>query len=37
MNDLIHELSHAVEEKYGYEIYSDQKVHHEFYNKRMNL
>ena len=37
LDDLIHELSHAVEEKYGYEIYGDQKVHHEFYNKKDEL
>ena len=37
LDDLIHELSHAVEEKYGYDIYGDQKIHHEFYNKRMHL
>lgn len=37
LDDLIHELAHAVEEKYGYEIYGDQKLYHEFYNKRMHL
>ena len=37
VDDLIHELSHAAEEQYGYHIYADQKIHTEFYNKRMHL
>ena len=37
LDDLIHELSHGVEEQYGYQIYSDQKIYNEFLNKRMHL
>lgn len=37
LDDLIHELSHGVEEQYGYQIYGDQKLHNEFLNKRMHL
>ena len=37
VDDLIHELSHAAEEEYGYHIYGDQKLHDEFLNKRMHL
>ena len=37
LDDLIHELSHAVEEQYGYQIYGDRKIHDEFLNKRMHL
>ncbi len=37
LDDLVHELSHAVEEQYGYQIYGDQKIHDEFLNKRMHL
>lgn len=37
LDDLIHELSHGVEEQYGYQIYGDQKIHDEFLNKRMHL
>jgi len=37
LDDLIHELSHGIEEQYGYQIYSDQKIYDEFMNKRMHL
>jgi hypothetical protein len=37
LDDLIHELSHGVEEQYGYQIYGDQKIYNEFLNKRMHL
>ena len=37
LDDLIHELSHAIEEQYGYQIYGDRKVHDEFLNKRIHL
>ncbi len=36
-DDLVHELSHGIEEQYGYQIYSDQKIYDEFLNKRMHL
>ena len=37
LDDLVHELSHGVEEQYGYQIYGDQKLRDEFLNKRMHL
>ena len=37
LDDLVHELSHGIEEQYGYQIYGDQKIHNEFLNKRMHL
>ena len=37
LDDLIHELSHGIEEQYGYQIYGDQKIYNEFLNKRMHL
>ena len=37
IDDLIHELSHGIEEQYGYHIYSDKKIYNEFFNKRMHL
>ncbi len=37
LDDLIHELSHGIEEQYGYQIYGDQKLKDEFLNKRMHL
>jgi hypothetical protein len=37
LDDLIHELSHGIEEQYGYQIYSDQKLKDEFLRKRMHL
>jgi len=33
-DDIIHEISHSIEEVYGYEIYGDQKVKDEFLRKR---
>ena len=36
-DDLIHEISHSLEEKYGYEIYSDNKIANEFLDKRQRL
>ena len=37
LNDLVHEISHSVESKYGYEIYSDEKIKDEFLRKRKHL
>jgi len=37
LDDLIHELSHGIEEQYGYQIYGDQKLKDEFSRKRMHL
>lgn len=38
IDDIIHELAHAVEKEYGYEIYaSDRKLANEFKNKRKQL
>ena len=36
-DDLIHEISHSLEEKYGYQIYSDNKIDNEFLEKRQRL
>ncbi len=36
-DDLIHEISHSIEEIYGYEIYGDQRVKDEFLRKRKML
>ena len=36
-DDIIHELSHALEESYGYQIYSDNKIVEEFLRKRNAL
>jgi len=36
-DDIIHEFAHAVEEKFGYEIYEDDKVKNEFLLKRRKL
>lgn len=36
-DDLIHEISHSLEEKYGYQIYSDNKIANEFLEKRQRL
>jgi len=33
-DDLVHEISHSIEEIYGYEIYADDKVKDEFLRKR---
>ena len=37
LDDLIHETAHSVEEKYGYEIYADQKIKDEFLRRRTHL
>jgi len=37
MDDIIHEISHAVEEKYGQEIYSDRSIEQNFILKRRRL
>ena len=37
MDDIVHEIAHAVEEKYGQLIYSDGLIEDEFTNKRMQL
>ena len=34
IDDIIHEIAHSVEEKYGREIYTDQKIESEFLQKR---
>ena len=34
VDDLIHEISHSLEQPYGYEIYGDQKIKKEFLRKR---
>jgi len=36
-DDIVHEISHAVEERYSRELYEDQKLIEEFYNKRIKL
>ena len=36
-DDLVHELSHSLEEKYGYQIYSDDKIANEFLSKKNKL
>tara|TARA_R110000796_G_C14485230_1_gene427133 strand:+ start:424 stop:1113 length:690 start_codon:yes stop_codon:yes gene_type:complete len=36
-DDVIHELAHAVEEKYGQFLYSDEKIKNEFLLKRSRL
>ena len=37
VDDIIHEIAHAVEEKYGFEIYDDDKIKEEFIGKRKKL
>jgi len=37
LDDLVHEMAHAIEEAYGYEIYADSEIKDEFLNKRNNL
>jgi hypothetical protein len=37
IDDLVHEISHSLEEPYGYEIYGDKKVKEEFLQKRKRL
>ena len=36
-DDIVHEISHSVEEAYGYQIYGDQKIKDEFLRKREYL
>ncbi len=36
-DDIVHEISHSVEDAYGYEIYGDQKIKDEFLRKREHL
>jgi hypothetical protein len=37
VDDIVHEISHAAEEKYQPEIYGDDKLKEEFLNKRKKL
>ena len=37
IDDIIHEFAHAVEEKYGYQIYSDGNIEDSFITKRLRL
>lgn len=37
IDDIIHEISHSLEEPFGYEIYGDKKLEIEFLNKRRDL
>jgi hypothetical protein len=37
LNDIVHEMAHSIETKYGYEIYSDEKIKDEFSRKRQHL
>ena len=37
VDDIIHEIAHSIETKYGYEIYSDEKIKNEFLRKRQHL
>ena len=37
VDDIVHELAHATEEKYSLEIYGDEKVEKEFLAKRLRL
>ena len=36
-DDIVHEIAHSVEDAYGYQIYSDQKIKDEFLRKREYL
>ena len=36
-DDIVHEISHSLEDAHGYEIYGDQKVKQEFLRKREHL
>jgi hypothetical protein len=36
-DDLIHEISHSLEESHGYFIYGDKKIEQEFLRKRKHL
>ena len=37
LDDIIHEVSHSLEEPHGYDIYADKKVQNEFLKKRLQL
>jgi len=37
IDDLVHEFAHAVEDRYGLEIYSDDHIEQEFLQKRRHL
>jgi len=37
LESLIHEIAHATESTYGYEIYGDEKIKNEFLRKRQHL
>ena len=37
IDDIIHEMAHAIEEKYGANIYADGKLEEEFLSKRVSL
>ena len=37
VEDLVHEIAHAVESQYGHDIYSDRRLHAEFLGKRKKL
>jgi len=37
IDDLVHEFAHAVEDRYGFEIYSDDHIEQEFLQKRRHL
>ncbi len=36
-DDIVHEISHSIEEPYGYEIYGDEKIKNEFLQKRQRM
>ena len=36
-DDIVHEISHSIEEPYGYSIYGDKKIENEFLRKRKYL
>ena len=37
IDDIVHEISHSLEEPYGYELYYDEKLKNEFLEKRERL
>jgi hypothetical protein len=37
LDDLVHESAHAIEEKYGFNIYGDSRIKEEFLRKRRHL
>jgi hypothetical protein len=37
LDDIVHEISHSLEEPHGYEIYGDKRLEKEFLTKRMRL